>query len=287
MHLKSSMPEPAAAEPPVLKEVNEPKAEAEKMKKITAKPKHADYLDDIYKLYKLVENESRLHDYRDSQPEIQVQQDVLAPSNNIPALNANTLLRIWTRQLVPRLRMTLVLLLDTFCFAEWLPLVQAGLKVLTLPNLRRLNLRKSQQHTNFCNNTICSPLDKDNKSAYTYLGLALSSIGEYRKAEEAYLKSLQLDKSFLEAWGHLAQFYQELSNPTKAFECLTEVLQIDGRFARAYHLRGLSFHAMGEHRKAIKDLTMGLNIDGANIESLYLRAACYHAVGQYKGDQGL
>ncbi|KAI7996355.1 Suppressor of RPS4-RLD 1 [Camellia lanceoleosa] len=29
-------------------------------------------------------------------------------------------------------------------------------------------------------------LDKDNKSAYTYLGLALSSIGEYRRAEEAH-----------------------------------------------------------------------------------------------------
>ncbi|KAI5394165.1 hypothetical protein KIW84_061024 [Lathyrus oleraceus] len=130
--------------------------------------------------------------------------------------------------------------------------------------------------------SACVQLDRDNKSAYTYLGLALSSIGEYKKVEEAYLKSLQLDRSFLEAWGHLAQFYQDLSNPTKAFECLTEVLQIDGRFARAYHLRGLLFHAMGEHRKAIKDLTMGLNIDGANIESLYLRAACYHAVGQYK-----
>ncbi|KAI5417722.1 hypothetical protein KIW84_042364 [Lathyrus oleraceus] len=180
--------------------MDEPKAEAEKMKKIPAKPKHVDvidilsseeesskeksvpnkkgrevnsrkkssrtltsvltaisqvacdltnkpkeivdtdaanannelavveYLDDIYKFYKLVENESRLHDYMDSQPEIQVQQDVLAPSNNIPALNANTLLRIWTRQLIPRLRMTLVLLLDTFCFAKWPPLVQAGLK---------------------------------------------------------------------------------------------------------------------------------------------------------------
>lgn len=36
-------------------------------------------------------------------------------------------------------------------------------------------------------------------------GLALSSIGEYKKAEEAHLKSLQLDKSFLEAWGHLTQ----------------------------------------------------------------------------------
>ncbi|KAI8011689.1 Suppressor of RPS4-RLD 1 [Camellia lanceoleosa] len=46
-------------------------------------------------------------------------------------------------------------------------------------------------------------LDKDNKSTYTYLGLALSSIGEYRRAEEAHKKSIQLDPNFLEAWAHL------------------------------------------------------------------------------------
>ena len=39
----------------------------------------------------------------------------------------------------------------------------------------------------------------------TVQGLALSSIGEYKKAEEAHLKSLQLDKNFLEAWAHLTQ----------------------------------------------------------------------------------
>ncbi|KAJ1390687.1 Tetratricopeptide-like helical domain superfamily [Sesbania bispinosa] len=36
-------------------------------------------------------------------------------------------------------------------------------------------------------------------------GLALSSIGEYKKAEEAHLKSLQIDRNFLEAWAHLTQ----------------------------------------------------------------------------------
>ncbi|CAL5338244.1 unnamed protein product [Camellia sinensis] len=36
-------------------------------------------------------------------------------------------------------------------------------------------------------------------------GLALSSIGEYRRAEEAHMKSIQLDPSFLEAWAHLTQ----------------------------------------------------------------------------------
>ncbi|KAI8031870.1 Suppressor of RPS4-RLD 1 [Camellia lanceoleosa] len=51
--------------------------------------------------------------------------------------------------------------------------------------------------------SACVKLDKDNKSAYTYLGLALSSIGEYRRAEEAHMKSIQLDPSFLESWAHL------------------------------------------------------------------------------------
>ena len=35
--------------------------------------------------------------------------------------------------------------------------------------------------------------------------MALASIGEYKKAEEAHLKSLQLDRSFVEAWAHLTQ----------------------------------------------------------------------------------
>lgn len=39
----------------------------------------------------------------------------------------------------------------------------------------------------------------------TSQGLALSSIGEYKKAEEAHLKALQLDRNFLEAWAHLIQ----------------------------------------------------------------------------------
>ncbi|KAI8001732.1 Suppressor of RPS4-RLD 1 [Camellia lanceoleosa] len=51
--------------------------------------------------------------------------------------------------------------------------------------------------------SACVKLDKDNKSAYTYLGLALSSIGEHRRAEEAHMKSIQLDPSFLESWAHL------------------------------------------------------------------------------------
>ncbi|XVE87036.1 hypothetical protein DITRI_Ditri18aG0083600 [Diplodiscus trichospermus] len=110
--------------------------------------------------------------------------------------------------------------------------------------------------------------------------MALSSIGEYKKAE-AHFKSIQLDQSFLEAWAHLTQLYKDLVNSKKALECLEQVIQIDERYSKAYHLRGLLLHGMGEHRKAIKDLSIGLSIENSNIECLYLRASCYHAIGEY------
>lgn len=69
--------------------------------------------------------------------------------------------------------------------------------------------------------------EKDNKSAYTYLGLSFASLGEYIKAEEAHLKSIQLDSNYLEAWLHLAQFYQELADYSKALECIDQALQVD------------------------------------------------------------
>ncbi|CAD5169559.1 unnamed protein product [Musa acuminata subsp. malaccensis] len=127
----------------------------------------------------------------------------------------------------------------------------------------------------------CIKRAKKNKSAYTYLGLALSAIGEYGQAEEAHLKSLHLDQCFLDAWAHLAQFYLDLANSEKALHCLEKVLLANGRFAKAYYLRGLLYHGLGQHRIAIKDLSLGLSIENSNIECLYLRASCYHAIGEY------
>lgn len=43
------------------------------------------------------------------------------------------------------------------------------------------------------------------KNLENYQGLALYSLGEYRKAEEAHKKAIQIERNFLEAWAHLAQ----------------------------------------------------------------------------------
>ncbi|KAL1536496.1 suppressor of RPS4-RLD 1-like [Salvia divinorum] len=129
--------------------------------------------------------------------------------------------------------------------------------------------------------STCVEVDQ-NKSALTYLGLALSSLGEYKRAEEAHTKAIQIDQNFVEAWTHLTQFYQDMANSEKALRCIHEILKIDERFAKAYHLHGLLLHGMGEHRNAIKELSTGLSIDSSNIECLYLRASCYHAIGEFK-----
>ncbi|KAL2906426.1 Suppressor of RPS4-RLD 1, partial [Bienertia sinuspersici] len=64
--------------------------------------------------------------------------------------------------------------------------------------------------------STCVKIDRGNKSAYTYLGLSLSSIGEYKRAEESHKKALEFDHDFLEAWTHLTQLYQDLANTAKA-----------------------------------------------------------------------
>ncbi|KAJ3669831.1 hypothetical protein LUZ60_010155 [Juncus effusus] len=128
----------------------------------------------------------------------------------------------------------------------------------------------------------CVKRDKKNSSAHTYLGLSLSAIGEYQRAEVEHLLAIKFDQSFLDSWAHLAQLYLDLANSEKAFQYLDKVLQVDARFAKAYHLRGLLYHGLGQHRTAIKDLSVALTIESSNIECLYLRASCYHAIGEYK-----
>jgi len=124
--------------------------------------------------------------------------------------------------------------------------------------------------------------DKKNSSAHTYLGLTLSVLGEYKRAEDEHLVGIKYDESFMDCWAHLAQLYLDLAYPEKLLNCLEKAIQIDSRFAKAYHLRGILYHGMGRHRSAIKELSIALTYEGSSIECLYLRASCHHAIGEYK-----
>ncbi|CAN6180840.1 unnamed protein product [Urochloa humidicola] len=130
--------------------------------------------------------------------------------------------------------------------------------------------------------STCVKRDKKNSSAHTYLGLTLSALGEYKRAEDEHLVGIKYDESFLDCWAHLAQLYLDLAYPEKLLNCLEKAIQIDSRFAKAYHLRGILYHGMGRHRSAIKELSIALTYESSSIECLYLRASCHHAIGEYK-----
>ncbi|ONM27966.1 Suppressor of RPS4-RLD 1 [Zea mays] len=130
--------------------------------------------------------------------------------------------------------------------------------------------------------STCVKHDKKNSSAHTYLGLTLSALGEYKRAEDEHVIGLKYDESFLDCWAHLAQLYLDLAYPEKLLNCLEKAIQIDSRFAKAYHLRGILYHGMGRHRSAIKELSVALTYESSSIECLYLRASSHHAIGEYK-----
>ncbi|CAF2069230.1 unnamed protein product [Brassica oleracea] len=91
---------------------------------------------------------------------------------------------------------------------------------------------------------------------FTAAGLSFAYLGEYIKAEEAHLKSIQLDSNYLEAWLHLAQ-----------------VLQVDNRVWKAYHFRGFVFHGLGEHRSPCEQ--KNVLIETENFDGEYRDAKGY------------
>ncbi|KAH0902150.1 LOW QUALITY PROTEIN: hypothetical protein HID58_041653, partial [Brassica napus] len=101
-------------------------------------------------------------------------------------------------------------------FAEAVEDLTRALELEPKPESPDILYERSKDFTAGVNDlSICLKQEKDNKSAYTYLGLSFASLGEYIKAEEAHLKSIQLDSNYLEAWLHLAQECEEQARKDK------------------------------------------------------------------------
>jgi tetratricopeptide (TPR) repeat protein len=94
----------------------------------------------------------------------------------------------------------------------------------------------------------CVVLDPKNKFAYNYLGLSLTSSGNYAEGIVAHRKAVELDTSYKEGWTHLAQSYKELADSDKAIECLQKAVALDGKYVQAYRLWGILLHGLGDHK---------------------------------------
>ncbi|WP_457572369.1 tetratricopeptide repeat protein [Desulfovulcanus sp.] len=89
---------------------------------------------------------------------------------------------------------------------------------------------------------LIKPESKDNPRLYFDLGLTYMALGEEQKAEQAYLKTIQLDQNYAEAWNNLGQVYMvrgDYGQAEQAFKkALSTLTYLTPEFA-AYNLAQL------------------------------------------------
>ena len=85
------------------------------------------------------------------------------------------------------------------------------------------------------------------------LGQYYTRTGDITKAEEAYIRSLELDSLYIPSRVNLAQLYNRMKDNAKALSLLESVIQIQPDFAEAYYMQGLIF---AEDGNLIQELTI-------------------------------
>ncbi len=114
--------------------------------------------------------------------------------------------------------------------------------------------------------------------AVTYL-----SMGVYRKAACDLLKTIVLDRSFMQAYKHLGFVQFTLGKEEAALKTLNKALEIDPDYAEIYCVLGDAYLDLGEHDKAREAFEKALKLEPDNAEAHSKIAMYYLARGDMKG----
>ena len=159
--------------------------------------------------------------------------------------------------------------------------------------------------------------DTTNTSAYWQRGKCLRNIGEYQKAEDDLVKSIQLDANNYRAFAELgtvyamtykidesmknynksiainpeyafsyngrgAVYYYLLEDYDKAMEDYNKALQLDPNYSAAYYNRGVIYRLKRAPKIAIIDFTTSLKLQPKDHKSYFERAYTYYLIDEYK-----
>ena len=73
---------------------------------------------------------------------------------------------------------------------------------------------------------LIKPAARDNPRLYFDLGLTYMALGEEQKAEQVYLKAIQLDQNYAPAWNNLGQVYMVRGSYSQAEQAFKKALSI-------------------------------------------------------------
>lgn len=101
----------------------------------------------------------------------------------------------------------------------------------------------------------------DNPWGHYMLGLSAWKAGSYETAEQAFDRSLALDRRHVKSWLNLSRVLLDTSRPEEALASIDEAVALDPQSATAYRLRGLALHQIGRTDDALGAYRRALELD--------------------------
>jgi ribosomal protein S12 methylthiotransferase accessory factor len=106
-----------------------------------------------------------------------------------------------------------------------------------------------------------NPTKQDIPSIYSYLGIALKEMGEYRQALENLQEGKKLDSRRTDIYNLMGFCHFKLKEYERAIEDFKKVIQLDPSSAIDYANIASNYRQMGEKQKAIRYYQMALTLD--------------------------
>jgi ribosomal protein S12 methylthiotransferase accessory factor len=105
------------------------------------------------------------------------------------------------------------------------------------------------------------PTEQDIPSIYSYLGVALKEMGEYRQALEILGEGRKLDSERTDIYNLMGFCHFKLNEHREAIENFQKVIELDPSSAIDYANIGVNYRRLGEAQKAIRYFQMALTLD--------------------------
>ncbi len=106
-----------------------------------------------------------------------------------------------------------------------------------------------------------APKEQDIPSIYSYMGLCLKDLGQYREAIAAAHKAEALDHERTDVYNLMGYCYYKLKEHKKAIDCFKRVLELNPASAIDYANIGSNYRDMGDRGKAISYYRLALELD--------------------------
>lgn len=105
------------------------------------------------------------------------------------------------------------------------------------------------------------PKEQDIPSIYSYMGLCLKDLGQYREAIAAVHKAEALDRERTDVYNLMGYCYYKLKEHEKAIDCFKRVLELNPASAIDYANIGSNYRDMGDRKKAVSYYRLALELD--------------------------